>query len=75
MKTIPEIVQRAYNEGIISIGQLSKSELYQLNKYVKSGYLMKVIDCNTFPIPKDRYTMNWNDLIDKFRNDPGYIKD
>jgi hypothetical protein len=74
METIPEIVQRAYNEGITNIGQLSKSELYQLNKYVKSGYLMKVID-NTFPVSKNRYTMNWNDLIDKFRNDPKYIKD
>jgi hypothetical protein len=42
MKTIPEIVQRAYNEGITDIGQLSKSDKYQLNKYVKSGYLTKI---------------------------------
>jgi hypothetical protein len=63
MKTIPEIVQRAYTEGVINIGQLSRSELYQLKKYVKSGYLTKITDYNSFPMSKDKYVMNWNDFI------------
>lgn len=69
MKTIPEIVQRAYNEGITNIGQLSKSERYQLEKYVKSGYLAKVKDYNSFPITKDRYVMNLKDWFDMVRNE------
>jgi hypothetical protein len=68
MKTIPEIVQRAYNEGITNIGQLSKSELYQLNKYVKSGYLAKVKDFS-FPIAKKRYVMNFADFITQLSDD------
>ena len=37
----PEIVNKAYFDGIIDIGQLSRKEITELNKAVKSGYLMK----------------------------------
>ena len=38
---IPEIVKRALVETVCDIEQLSKSELYQLNKAVKRGWLSK----------------------------------
>lgn len=38
---LPEIVRRAMVETVTDIGQLSKSELYQLNKYVKRGWLSR----------------------------------
>jgi len=69
---IPEIVQRAYNQGITDIGQLSKEEKYQLNKYVKSGYLMKY-KSNEYPVLKWHYGMNWADFVALFLSDPDYI--
>lgn len=39
--SLPEIVQRALVETVVDIGQLSKSEIYQLNKYVRRGWLSK----------------------------------
>lgn len=38
---LPEIIRRALIETVVDIGQLSKSEIYQLNKYVKKGWLSK----------------------------------
>lgn len=38
---LPEIVRRAMVETVTDIGQLSKAEIYQLNKYVKKGWLSK----------------------------------
>jgi hypothetical protein len=38
---LPEIIKRALVETVTDIGQLSKAELYQLNKYVKRGWLSK----------------------------------
>lgn len=38
---LPEIVKRAMVETVVDTGQLSKSEVYQLNKYVKRGWLSK----------------------------------
>lgn len=38
---LPPIVKRALVETIVNIGQLSKAEIYQLNKYVKKGWLSK----------------------------------
>lgn len=38
---LPEIIKRALTETVVNIGQLSKSELNQLNKYVKRGWLSK----------------------------------
>lgn len=38
---LPAIVKRALMETVTDIGQLSKSELYQLNKHVKRGWLSK----------------------------------
>jgi len=38
---LPEIVKRALVETVTDIGQLSKAELYQLNKYVKRSWLSK----------------------------------
>lgn len=38
---LPEIVRRAMAETVTDIGQLSKAEIYQLNKYVKKGWLSK----------------------------------
>jgi len=69
---IPDIVQRAYDAQVTNIGQLSKEEIYQLEKFVKSGYLMKYKTYN-FPIPKTTYGMNWNDFVALFINEPDYI--
>jgi hypothetical protein len=38
---LPDIVKRALVETVVDIGQLSRSDLYQLNKYVKRGWLSK----------------------------------
>ena len=38
---IPDIVRRALTETVVDIGQLSKSEIYYLNKYVKRNWLSK----------------------------------
>lgn len=38
---LPKIVKRALVETVTDIGQLSKSDLYQLNKYVKRGWLSR----------------------------------
>src|SRR6478735_11507057 len=38
---LPAIVKRALVETVTDIGQLSKSDLYQLNKYVKRGWLSR----------------------------------
>lgn len=38
---LPEIVKRALVETVTDIGQLSKSDKYQLNKYVKRGWLSR----------------------------------
>lgn len=38
---LPEIVRRALVETVTDIGQLSKSDIYQLNKYVKRGWLSR----------------------------------
>lgn len=38
---LPEIVKRAMVETVVSIGQLSKADKYQLDKYVKKGWLSK----------------------------------
>lgn len=38
---LPEIVRRALVETVTDIGQLSKAEIYQLNKYVKRGWLSR----------------------------------
>lgn len=38
---LPEIVRRALVETVVSIGQLSDSEIRTLNKYVKRGWLSK----------------------------------
>lgn len=74
MKQRPEIVERAYREGVTNIGQLSRKEVSQLNNAVKSGYLMKTLDY-WWPIPKTRYTMNWDGMVENFRNSPDYVKD
>lgn len=39
--SLPEIVRRAMAETVCDVGQLSKSESYQLNKYVRKGWLSK----------------------------------
>lgn len=41
MSELPPIVKRALVETVVDIGQLSKAEIYQLNKYVKKGWLSK----------------------------------
>ena len=51
---LPEIVKRALVETVTDIGQLSKPELYQLNKYVKRGWLSKGKG-GPFPILKTIY--------------------
>ena len=38
---LPEIVRRAMIETVTDIGQLTRSDLYMLNKYVKKGWLSK----------------------------------
>lgn len=38
---LPAIIHSAMVETVTNIGQLTKSELYQLNKYVKRGWLSK----------------------------------
>jgi len=53
----PEIVLRAFNEGITDIGQLTPSELRSLKKAVKEGYL-SVIPNYRYPVVKNRYAMN-----------------
>lgn len=58
----PEIVQRAYMEGVTNIGQLSKQELKDLNKAVKDGVLQILTDFR-YPSPKKRYVINFDDLI------------
>jgi len=56
-----EIVERAYNNGITDIGQLSKEELKDLKKAVKDGYLTTIIYYG-YPTPKKRYVCNWGDF-------------
>lgn len=51
---LPEIVRRALVETVTDIGQLSKSDLYQLNKYVKRGWLRRGKG-GPFPILKTVY--------------------
>jgi hypothetical protein len=38
---LPEVVKRAMVETVTDTGQLSKAEVYQLNKYVKRGWLSR----------------------------------
>lgn len=38
---LPEIVKRAMVETVTDIGQLSKADIYQLNKYVRKGWLSR----------------------------------
>lgn len=52
---LPEIVKRALVETVTDIGQLSKSDLYQLNKYVRKGWLSRGKG-GPFPILKTVYT-------------------
>jgi hypothetical protein len=51
---LPEIVRRALVETVTDVGQLSKSDLYQLNKYVKRGWLSRGKG-GPFPILKTVY--------------------
>lgn len=51
---LPEIVRRALVETVCDIGQLSKSEIYQLNKYVRKGWLSRGRG-GPFPILKTVY--------------------
>jgi len=51
---LPEIVKRALIETVTDIGQLSKSDLYQLNKYVRKGWLSRGKG-GPFPILKTVY--------------------
>lgn len=51
---LPEIVRRAMVETVTDIGQLSKTEIYQLNKYVKRGWLSRGKG-GPFPILKTVY--------------------
>lgn len=51
---LPEIVKRAMIETVTDLGQLSKPEIYQLNKYVKRGWLSKGKG-GPFPILKTVY--------------------
>jgi hypothetical protein len=75
LKELPEIVQRAYIKSVIDIGQFTKKEIYQLNKAVKSGILSKDKDYNRFPIPKTRYSMNWNDFREMMMEQSGSAND
>ena len=70
--SIPEIVQIAYDCTITDIGQLTDKQRYQLNKFVKSGYLMKY-KTYQFPIPNTTYGMNWIDFVAMFISEPDYI--
>jgi len=51
---LPAIVKRALVETVTDIGQLSRSDLYQLNKYVKRGWLSRGKG-GPFPILKTVY--------------------
>jgi len=51
---LPEIVKRALVETVTDIGQLSKSDLYQLNKYVRKGWLSRGKG-GPFPVLKTVY--------------------
>lgn len=51
---LPEIVKRVMVGTVTDIGQLSKSEIYQLNKYVKKGWLSRGKG-GPFPILKTVY--------------------
>lgn len=52
--SLPEIVRRALVETVCDIGQLSRSEIYQLNKYVRKGWLSRGKG-GPFPILKTVY--------------------
>lgn len=71
---IPDIVARAATETVTDIGQLSKQELSDLNKYVAKGFLIKgkggpfpkektVYAIKGFDIKKDRHD-SVNKMID-----------
>lgn len=51
---LPEVVKRALVYTVTDIGQLSKAEIYQLNKYVKKGWLSKG-KAGPFPMLKTVY--------------------
>ena len=51
---LPQIVKRALVETVCNIGQLSKPEICQLNKYVKRGWLSKGKG-GPFPMLKTMY--------------------
>lgn len=59
---IPEIVRRAMVHTVTDIGQLSKAEIYQLNKYVKKGWLSRGKG-GPFPILKTVYAHPGFDFV------------
>jgi hypothetical protein len=58
---LPAIVKRALVETVTDIGQLSKTEIDQLNKYVKRGWLSKGRG-GAFPILKTVYAFSGYDF-------------
>ena len=59
---LPPIVKRALVETVTDIGQLSKSDLYQLNKYVKCGWLSRRKG-GPFPMLKTVYACPGFDFV------------
>ena len=69
---VPQIVQLAYDQGITNIGQLSREDKEQLDKFVESGYLDKY-QVHDYPVLKWHYGMNWLDFASLFVSEPDYI--
>ena len=57
---IPAIVQRAIDDHVTDIGQLSKQEIYALNLYAskKKSFVLIKGKSWSFPIPKTAWTHN-----------------
>jgi hypothetical protein len=60
-----DVVKVAWEESILNMGQLTTKQKYQLEKAVKSGYLVKMADY-TYPIFKWRYTCNLEELVRRY---------
>lgn len=58
MSKTNDIVEFAFINGIVDIGQLNKEEKKELNRALKSGYLIETISYS-FPLPKVCYIGNW----------------
>ena len=76
IKRQPEIVLRAFNDGITDIGQLSKDDIKLLKKAVKQGILWIVPDFS-YPTRKRKYVMNFENydiLTGEYRGEKNVFK-